>query len=125
MVRQRLLSCLAMAAVLVFVGAPAAGAAELDITGKYNCAGINPDGKGYEGTVEIVKKDDAYFLKWTLKAGDTYAGIGILEGSVLAVSYYGGATGVVAYRVEKGGKLVGKWATADGKGKIYAETLTK
>jgi hypothetical protein len=47
----------------------------------------NPDGKTYGGTVEIVKKGDAYHLKWTLKAGDTYAGIGILEGDVLGVSY--------------------------------------
>jgi hypothetical protein len=125
MVRHRLLSCLALVAVVLFFAAPAAIAAEPDITGKYNCEGTNPDGKTYKGTVQIVKKGDAYYLKWAIGAGDNYAGVGILEGNVLAVSYYGGISGVVVYRVEKGGKLVGKWSIADGKGKVYTETLTK
>ena len=125
MVRHRLLGCVALVAAVFLFNAPAAVADEPDITGKYNCEGTNPGGKTYRGTVTITKKGDAYYLKWSLNAGDTYAGIGILEGNVLAVSYYGGITGVVVYRVEKGGKLVGKWSIADGKGKVYTETLGK
>ncbi len=122
MVRHRLLGRVALAALALFFAAPAV-AAEPNITGKYNCEGTNPAGKIYRGTVTIIKKGDAHYLKWSLNAGDTYAGIGILEGNVLAVSYYGGASGVVVYRVQKDGKLVGKWAVADGKGRVYTETL--
>jgi hypothetical protein len=122
MVRQSLLACLAMLTVAVFLTSASARADEPDITGDYKCEGTNPEGKTYRGTVEITKKGDAYLLKWTLNAGDTYAGVGILEGDVLGVSYPGG---VIVYRVTKGGKLVGKWALAEGKGKAYAETLIK
>jgi hypothetical protein len=124
MARHRLLGCVALVAVgfFFFFAAPAV-ADEPDITGKYNCEGTNPAGKLYRGTVTIAKKGDAYYLKWSLNAGDTYAGIGIREGNVLAVSYYGGISGVVVYRIEKGNKLVGKWTIADAKGKVYTETL--
>jgi hypothetical protein len=113
-----------MVTAIVFVTVCAAGAAEPDITGKYNCEGTNPVGQTYRGTVEITKKGDIYYLKWALNTGDTEKGVGLLEGNVLAVSYYGGTTsGVVVYRVEKDGKLVGRWTIADGNGKVYTETL--
>jgi serine/threonine protein kinase len=103
-----------------------AGAAEPDITGQFNCEGTNPDGQTYRGTVEIAKKGDAYYLKWTFKSGATHQGVGLLEGNVLAVSYYDATTGVVVvYRVEKDGKLVGRWSVAEGNDMVYTETLTK
>ena len=99
---------------------------EPDITGQYNCEGANPDGQTYRGTVEIARKGDAYNLKWTFKSGKTYQGVGLLAGNVLAVGCDGAATGVVVvYRVEKDGKLVGRWSVADGDDKVYTETLTK
>ena len=96
-----------------------------DITGTYSCAGKNPDGKGYSGKVEITKNGDTFRIKWTLVSTESYEGIGILANDVLAVAFsVDNKAGVVSYKVEKG-KLVGKWAVADGKGTVYTETLTK
>lgn len=122
MVRQGLWSCLAILTVLVFVSSPAVAADAPDITGKYSCEGTNAGGATYKGTCEISKKGDTYLLKWALDAGDSYVGIGLLEGKVLAVAFNGG---VVVYRIEKDGKLVGRWAVADGKGSVQTENLTK
>lgn len=124
---QRATACLASVAVLAFLlAAPCAAADVPDITGRYKCEGASPGGQAYRGTVEISKKGDTYALKWAFGPGETYQGVGILEGNVLAVSYSGtGFTGVVVYKVEKGPKLVGRWAFAGGKGTVQTETLTK
>jgi hypothetical protein len=54
------------------------------------------------------------------------AGVGIVGGGMLAVSYYGqDATGVVLYQIENGGeRLTGRRAAANG-GKVSSETLTR
>jgi hypothetical protein len=122
---RRLLATAAVAAVIFALATGCRAADTKDITGRYSCEGTNPAGQTYKGTVEITKKGDTYHLAWSIGAGDNYEGLGILEGDTLAVSYYGGATGVVVYKVQKGGKLVGKWAVVEGEGKVYTETLTK
>jgi hypothetical protein len=125
MLRPRLLGCLVMAAGFVCFHAAPVGAAEPDITGKYNCEGSNPGGKMYRGIVEITKKGDTYLVRWNLSGGDSYQGVGLLEGKTLAVSFNAGVIGLAVYRVEKGGKLVGRWTIGNGKGKVYTEKLTK
>jgi len=115
----------AVAALVLLFAFPCFAAAKADITGSYDCEGTNPDGKTYKGKVEISKDGDIYHVKWAIGAGDNYEGIGILEGDVFAVSYYGGINGVVVYRVQKGGSLAGKWSIVGGKGKVYTETLSK
>jgi hypothetical protein len=112
----------AAAAVLFVVSVGCAPAAHgADITGKYRCEGTNAEGKTYTGTVEITKVGDTYKVAWTLGSGESYEGVGILEGDVLGVSFGGG---VVVYKVEKG-KMSGKWTVPDAKGKVFTETLTK
>src|SRR5262245_14578059 len=105
---------MAVAGLALLLGSPTYAEEAPNIVGNYKCEGTNPDGQVYKGTVQIKKDGDAYAVTWAIGQGDNYKGIGILEGNVLAVSYYGGITGVVVYRVEKGGKLVGKWALVGG-----------
>ena len=89
------------------------------------CEGDTMTGGKYTGTVTIVKKDEVYRVTWTLGDGkDTYSGVGVLQGDVLAVSYYGSKLGVVAYKVEDDSKLVGKRAMVKGD-TVLTEILTK
>jgi hypothetical protein len=113
----------ALSVVMVLAVASGCFAADkVDIAGKWKCKGTNPNGKEYEGTVEITKDGDTYKVAWTLGGGaDNYDGVGILEGDVLAVSF---GDGVVVYKIEKD-KMSGKWTTPDSKGKVFTETLTK
>jgi hypothetical protein len=96
-----------------------------DVAGTYKCEGDTMTGGKYTGTVTIVKKDEIYRVTWKLGDGkDTYLGIGVLQGDVLAVSYYGSKFGVVAYKVEDDSKLVGKRAMVKGD-TVLTEILTK
>jgi hypothetical protein len=106
---------------------PAAPAAQPDpvgdLTGAYVCEGVNPDGTKYRGTVDISKVSNTYRVQWTMSE-HTLVGVGIVSNGVLAVSYFGGAPGVIVYR-PAGGKLVGEWTVGTAEGAVYAETLTK
>jgi hypothetical protein len=95
-----------------------------ELTGLYICDGVNPDGTPYRGFVEIVRNDETFRVRWRLASRVSYIGIGILSEDVLAVSYYGGMTGLAVYRVA-GDRLVGSWTLAGADSAIYSETLTK
>jgi hypothetical protein len=115
-----------MALVVALLAAGVAAAADnVDIVGSYKAQGTNNDGKTYQGEVEITRKGDAYYFLWKIGAGDEYQGVGLLEGDVLSVSYFGGTSSIAVYKVEKGPKLVGRWTFPEAKGKVYTETLTK
>jgi hypothetical protein len=99
-----------------------------DLNGTYLCEGTRPDGAEYKGIVRIVRHNGAYQLVWNVGREEQHLGIGILNGDVLAVSYYGGVPGVVAYRIEqaeKGSRLVGQWTVANAGGQVFGETLTR
>ena len=96
-----------------------------DITGIYECHGINPDGTSYQGVVEIWKNGDTYRLTWVFGGGTKVFGIGVLSGNMFAVSTFGDTTGVVLYKVEEGSRLIGEWTALGLDGKTYSETLTK
>jgi hypothetical protein len=113
-------AAIAVAVLVVGVGCLVA-ADKTDIAGKYTCEGTNPQGQTYKGTVEITKVGDTYKLVWAIGNAETWDGVGILEGDVLAVSF---ASGVVVYKVEKG-KMTGKWTVKEANGKVFSETLTK
>jgi hypothetical protein len=102
--------------------------ADADLAGVYACEGTRPDGVEYSGTVEIVRNEGTYQLLWTLPPHEQYIGIGIRNGDVLAVSYFGGMPGLVVYRLEQGDKgprLVGQWTVVDADGQVFPETLTR
>jgi len=96
-----------------------------DVAGTYKCEGENEMGGKYTGTVTIVKQDQTYRVTWKLGPRETYFGLGVLQGDVLAVSYYESRLGVVAYKVEDDSKLVGKKAMVKGDGAVTTEILTR
>ena len=97
----------------------------VDLTGTYSCRGQNFDGTSYEAIVEIVKHNDAYQVVWITDDEVVALGMGVVQQGVLAVSYYAGSPGVVAYRVEGDGRLVGQWTLAGADGTVISETLTR
>jgi hypothetical protein len=82
----------------------------------------NPRGGSYTGRVAIQKNGDTYALSWTLPQ-ESYAGVGILRGDVLAVGWGAGGTGVVSYQIN-GTRLDGVWADGRG-GALGSEVLEK
>jgi len=121
----KMLSALSLSGILILSSVSSALAQEVDLSGVYRCDGTSPSGRPYRATVAIAKDESTYRLRWTTGEG-TSLGIGILNGDVLAVSYFTGTqVGVVLYKVQKGPKLVGQWALLEADGQIYPETLTK
>jgi hypothetical protein len=94
------------------------------MAGVYMCEGKNPDGSPYKGIVEIVKFHDSFLVRWTLPDDVTVIGVGLESGGVLAVSYFGGAPGVIVYRAE-GDRLLGQWTMGGTDGGVFSETLTR
>jgi hypothetical protein len=97
---------------------------ETDLVGVYRCQGMNPDGSSYEGIVEIARIDSTFRVRWMLSNDVNLVGVGIYSSGVLAVSYFGGAPGVVVYKLEAN-RLIGEWTMGGAEGTIYTETLTK
>jgi hypothetical protein len=82
-----------------------------DIAGKYNVVGSNPNDSTYKGTLEIIPHGDVYQFRWN--AGTQYDGVGVANGSVVAVAFTNGQNGkgcgVVDYEIGGDGELNGKW----------------
>jgi hypothetical protein len=117
------------------VPARIAAGAEPALDGMYVAQGSNPDGSEYRGVVKIARRGEGFMVAWLFPhlVGEEMllvlksAGIGLMSGGTLAVSYYGqDATGIVLYQIENGGqRLVGRWTSATGEGAVQSETLTK
>ena len=82
-----------------------------DIAGKYNVVGSNPDGGAYKGTLEILPHGDVFQFRWN--AGTQYDGVGVANGTVVAVAFANGPNGkgcgVIDYEIAGDGALDGKW----------------
>jgi hypothetical protein len=101
-------------------------AQESDISGVYDCRGVNGDGTPYHGLVVIAKHRDAYQVRWTFSPEQSAVGLGIRKGNALAVSYYGGTPGVVLYDIhEKDKELIGRWTVPGAGGVVASETLKR
>jgi hypothetical protein len=94
------------------------------VAGVYMCEGKNPDGTDYKGIVEIVKFRDSFLVRWTLPDDVSVIGVGIQSNGVLAVSYFGGAPGVIVYRID-GNRMIGEWTMGGTNGGVFSETLTR
>src|SRR3954471_10371857 len=100
-----------------------------EISGYYICKGQEAAGKAYTGVAVITKKGDIYIVQWMVGTGSGFSGIGIRQGSTLAVSWTlqnanGMVRGVNLYRIDSGPRLTGRWATLPGPGVMQSETLT-
>ena len=82
-----------------------------DIAGQYNVTGSNPEGSQYKGTLEVIKRGDVYQFRWN--AGSQYDGVGVQNGSNVAVAFANGSDGkgcgVIDYDIANDGSLSGKW----------------
>jgi hypothetical protein len=101
---------------------------EADLSGYWECKGIDGDSKEYSGVVSIRKLSNVYVVSWLIGLTN-FVGVGVKDGDTFNVGWAlqgkGGDVqrGVNAYKLADG-KLVGKWATLPGNGQVYAETLT-
>jgi hypothetical protein len=130
---------LRLAIVLIGVLACAdvvARGAEPSLEGTYTAKGLNSDGSEYHAVVRIARRGESFLVAWLVpKAANDEsvvlvakkAGVGVVSGSMLAVSYYGqDLTGVVLFQIEDGGaRLVGRGVAAEGNGAVQTETLTR
>jgi hypothetical protein len=121
-------SVLTLGAVMSLSGQTPPPDQESDLAGVYACEGTGPNNITYKGTVEILRYENAYHVRWSISSSEEYLGIGVLNGDVLAVSYFGGVPGVVVYRIERqaqGPRLVGQWTVVEAAGQVFMETLTR
>jgi len=80
----------------------------LDISGTYSMHGTNPSGTTYRGSVTIRRDGNRYRFAWLIASGDTYQGIGILNGRTVVVDW--GQKYPVIYNVGPNGVLTGTWS---------------
>ena len=105
--------------------APPAQAAPAGLPGVYECQGTGADGKEYRGAVIIQPDGNRFVLQWYVGTQLSAIGLGLREGNVLAVSFFGpDAGGVILYKID-GERLVGQWSAPVADGKVFEETLTR
>jgi len=98
-------------------------AASSSFAGDYSILGTNVDGSGYDGELSIIKQGEVWQLVWSV-GSDTYDGIGITSGNVLAAAYGGQGCGVVVYSIQSNGELDGIWGMW-GNNNLGAEYATR
>jgi uncharacterized protein (TIGR03067 family) len=98
---------------------------EIDVRGRYRSESFGPDKKKVTMEAEIVKRGDAYLMKWEVSEGVAYLGTGIRQGDTLSVAWVNrGSVGLSVYKIEKGPKLVGVYTEVGGAGLVAKEVLT-
>lgn len=101
------------------------GADEPDVSGTYDCDGVEMDGNRYTAKVEIQRVGEAYTVTWAKGPGLMAIGVGLRKGNVFSVSFANkGMAGIAVYEITKPGKLEGQWTEVGGIGMVRAETLT-
>lgn len=94
-----------------------------DLTGVYQVEGLDD---GYRGTLTMRAAKNSYLLEWRLTSGESYRGIALHTGNVLSSNWVAGRTnGVVAYRIEEGGRILnGNYTSMNKVGVVKRERLT-
>ena len=81
--------------------------------------------RGYAGTVNISRNGDTYIVEWRLASGESYKGVGVRQGDLLAVGWGTGQSNVaVASYRQKGDGLQGVWAIP-GEKLLGSENLSR
>ncbi len=93
-----------------------------DLEGSYNVKGESPDGKTYEGKLNVKKQGAGFSFEWN--TGNTLKGFGIRGADMVAVGLGGAKCGFVGYDVLADGTLQGKWGSA-GSTNVGTETAKK
>lgn len=93
-----------------------------DLDGSYNIKGTTPDGKTYEGKLDVKPQGAGYSFIWN--TGNTLTGFGIRGADMVAVGIGGTKCGFVGYDILADGTLQGKWGSA-GSPAVGTETAKK
>lgn len=111
--------------LLAQTAAPAPATPTGGLPGVYDCKGTGADGKPYQGAVIIQPDGNRFVLQWYVGTQLSAIGLGLREGNVLAVSFFGpDAGGVILYKID-GTRLVGQWSAPVADGQVFDETLTR
>lgn len=96
-----------------------------DLPGIYECQGTGADGRPYRGAVIIESDGSRFVVRWIIASELTAVGVGIREGNMLAVGFFGpDSGGTVLYRID-GQRLIGHWSAPLAEGRVFEETLTR
>ena len=96
-----------------------------DPSGTYRCDGTSPNGRAYQGVVQIARNGETYLLRWVTPAGVANVGVGVMTGNTLSVAFFGRSSGVIVYELNGNKRLTGEWTDLGSDGHLYKETLTK
>jgi hypothetical protein len=96
-------------AVAVGSGGATPSLAQSNITGVYTVNGTALDGHSYAGSVTLAQVGQVYTANWQVGSGQ-YSGVGVLQGSSLAVGWGPPSCTVVNYKVQPNGSLLGAWS---------------
>lgn len=98
---------------------------EVNLVGRYNVDGTNPDASAYRGLLDITQDGEIYKLNWTIAFVD-FTGSAIYENDVLSVGWGHETCTVVSYQINEDGSLDGKWFLIgeEGFGTEHIEPLT-
>ena len=123
-----LLLCVLLVSVVSSSTGRAAQAAPpdvFDLPGIYECQGTGADGRPYRGAVIIEPDGSRFVVRWIIASELTAVGVGVRDGNMLAVSFFGPESGgVVLYKIE-GQRLLGHWSAPLAAGQVFEETLTR
>lgn len=111
---------------------PLSAESEPNLEGWYVAEGFDTDGTRYRALVALRRDVQSYrvtmFMSQPSEATEpelAAIGVGLQNGSVLAVNYYTPDHARLAvYRIEAG-RLIGQWILVGGDGAAHAETLTR
>lgn len=99
-----------------------------DLSGRYKCEGTEFDGDTYTGEVVFKKHGATYLITWdvfyrTKNLAGRFEGVGIRTDRVVSATWPSpGNPGVMAYRIQDDGSLVGRW-TLRGQEETRSESL--
>jgi hypothetical protein len=100
--------------------------AQQPIGGRYSVAGTNLDGSAYTGRAEIqLTSDTTCRIRWFTGGSSSQDGICMRSGQVFTAAYVfqNGRPGLVIYRQNDDGSLVGSW-TISGSSGVGREVLS-
>ena len=96
-----------------------------DVSGTFTVEGINPtNDQAYDGKVGVIDSENAASVRWQLPNNLNYEGVGFITGDIFSVAYgTPGKYGLVVYKLDGKGKLVGEWNAANKPNERGKETL--
>ncbi len=100
--------------------ATAARTSGSNLEGEYEATGKNPSGKEYKAKLTVEPAGNLYRFSWS----NNTDGVGIKQGSNVAVGIGGARCGFVVYQIKSDGTLDGVWG-GYGSDKTGTETATR